>query len=316
MESQETTHKSAEAQSAEESAQEETAAQRTPLTLQTGHYLSHALGREQPYAYFLPADQPDSAQSLHALSFPQLPAERPPSPVLGGGVGGGGDVQISEPSYPLLVLLHGRNGSYKDWPTQTRIARYAAAYRLCIVFAEGNNGWYTNAADGSARYEDDLMQDFLPHIQSTLPVLPPGRRWGIGGLSMGGYGAVKLALKYPQWFALAVSHSGALEKPRVPEPHPVFGDPVTDAALRRAENPFWLAEQALSRFPIVRPRLYLDCGLSDELLAVNRRFHDHLRFIGYHHTYLEMPGHHTWPYWNRALRTALPTIAKALGAEI
>ncbi len=88
-----------------------------------------------------------------------------------------------------------------------------------------------------------------------------------------------------------------------------------DASRRRAENPFWLAEQAMSRWPTERPRLYLDCGLDDGLLEANRRFHDHLNFIGYHHTYLEMPGHHTWPYWNRALRTVLPAVAEALGVE-
>jgi S-formylglutathione hydrolase FrmB len=267
----------------ESDATDETTPGQVTLPLQTGRYFSQALGREQPYAYLLPAETES------------LPTQ--------------------ERRYPLLVLLHGRDGGYQDWAANTRIARYAAAYSLCIAFPDGGNGWYTNAADGSARYEDDLIQDFLPHLQATLPVLPPGKHWGIGGLSMGGYGAIKLALKHPELFSLAVSHSGALEKWRVPEPHPVFGDPVRDAAFRLRESPFRLAEQAMSRWPTERPRLYLDCGESDELIAANRRFHGHLTFIGYLHTYREMPGYHTWPYWNRAFRAALPEITQQLGVS-
>jgi S-formylglutathione hydrolase FrmB len=130
---------------------------------------------------------------------------------------------------------------------------------------------------------------------------------------MGGYGAVKTALRHPSLFALALSHSGAFEVTREPGAHPVFGDPQQGRALRRASNVFALAEDMLSRFPPQRPRLYIDCGTEDPLIEANRRFHAHLHFIGYHHTYHEMPGYHTWPYWDRALRTALPTIAQLLG---
>src|SRR5215467_15912618 len=159
-----------------------------PLALQTGTYYSQALEREQPYAWLAPAD---SAEGI-----------------------------VAAQSYPLLVMLHGHDGSYLDWPTRTRIARYAAAYALILVFPDGGNGWYTNAADGSARCEDDLIQDCLQTLQEKLPLQPPGRGWGIGGLSMGGYGAVKLALKHPHLFSVGFSHSGAFEKPMAPEPHP------------------------------------------------------------------------------------------------
>lgn len=247
-------------------------------TLHTGTYLSRALAREQSYAYFTPtADK---------------------------------DVQ----TYPLLVLLHGYDGDYRHWATFTRLARYAARYEMVIAFPDGGNGWYTNTADSSARYEDDLIQDFLPHLQATLPIASPGKSWAIGGLSMGGYGAVKLALKHPSLFSLAVSHSGALDKPHTPTGHPVFGDPQADAAFRKSESVYALAELALCRWPTERPRLMLDCGLSDELLESNRRFKDHLTFIGYPHQYREMEGYHTWPYWDRALKTALPEIAAHLKA--
>jgi putative tributyrin esterase len=252
-----------------------------PDGLRLGAYHSHALGREQPYAYMLPTSAGEDA----------------------------------ERRYPLLLLLHGLAGNHLDWPTQTRLARYAAAYDLCIAFPEGGTGWYTNAYDGTADYEDDLVQCLLPHLQGTLPLLPPGRQWAIGGLSMGGYGAVKIALRHPRLFSLAVSHSGAFGMARSREPHPIFGDPDADVPLRRQCNVFSLAEDALSRWPTERPRLYFDCGTEDELLGINRRLHEHLNFIGYQHQYTEMPGYHTWPYWDRAIRTALPTIAATLGCR-
>ncbi len=256
----------------------------TPLPLHTSAYFSRALGREQPYGYFAP---------------PGFEPEQTPP----------------DTRFPLLILLHGRKGDYRTWPEHTRLARYAAAYNLFIAFPEGAQGWYTNAYDGQANYEDDLMQDFVPHLQQTLPLLSPGRNWTIGGMSMGGQGAVKIALKYGQMFSLALSFSGAFEITRAKEPHPVFGDPQQNAALRRASNVFALAEDALSTWPPARPNLYLACGVEDPLLEANRRFHQHLDFLGYRHTYVETSGHHTLPYWDRAIRAALTSIVEVVSSQ-
>lgn len=252
------------------------------LPLHQGAYYSQALGRSQPYAYYAP---------------PGVVADR----VTEGG-----------PRFPLLILLHGLRGNHLTWPTQTNLGQYAAAYNLFIAFPEGGEGWYTNAYDGSARYEDDLMHDFLPHIQNTLPLLPHGKNWAIGGMSMGGQGAVRIALTHGRMFSLALSHSGAFEYPQRQPLHPVFGDPDSDLATRRGANVFKRAEDALGTWPPARPNLYLDCGTEDRLLDSNRRFHQHLDFIGYRHTYIEQPGYHNLPYWDRAIRQALPIISEAV----
>ena len=246
----------------------------TPLPLHTGAYFSNSLGREQPYAYFAP---------------PGFGTEQTPT----------------HTRWPLLILLHGKKGNYRTWPEQTRLAFYAAEHNMFLAFPEGGEGWSANAYDGQANYENDLMQDFVPHLQQTLPLLPSGKDWTIGGMSMGGQGAVKIALKYGRTFGLALSFSGAFEITKVAEPHPVFGDPQHNAPLRRASNVFSLAEDALSTWPPARPNLYLACGADDPLVHANRRFHQHLDYIGYRHTYVETPGHHTLPYWNRAIRAAL-----------
>ena len=240
-------------------------------------YFSKSLSRIQPYLCLMPKEQNAQAQG-----------------------------------YPLLLLLHGLHGNYRDWATYTRLARRLAGQHLIVVCPDGGNGWYTNSADGAERREDDLILDLLPHLEETLP-LRTGRRYAIAGLSMGGYGAVKLALKRPDLFACAASHSGALDIASRCEWHPVFGDPDRDAEFRRRENPSWLAEQALCRLPTERPRLFLDCGLQDALLTANRDYSDHLTFMGYGHTYREMPGYHTWPYWDRAFKTILPEIMRVIG---
>lgn len=250
-----------------------------PPSVRVGSYYSGALGRQQSYTYCLPSIAPDAG------------------------------------TFPLLALLHGRTGNCRDWFMHTRLARYVAGLPLVVACPDGDDGWYTDAADGGERREDDLIHDFLPHLLDALPVAASGCQRAIGGLSMGGYGALKIALKHTGMFGLAISSSGSVEEPSTPDRHPVFGDPIADAALRRRENIFALAEEALCRFPTERPQFFIDCGLSDELLDANRRLHAHLDYIGYGHSYRELPGHHTWPYWDRALRTILPAVMSRLRAS-
>ena len=252
---------------------------------QTGSYQSNALGGVREYGYIAPDWN--------------------------------GTLTDETPRLPLLIMLHGKDGNRESWWNNTRLRRWIAHYYLVTVFYDGENGWYTDAFDGSADFETDFMQDFLPHIESTLPVAPFDKRnRAIGGFSMGGYGAVKLALKHTDKFSLAISHSGSLEKPRTPEEHPVFGHPIMNRVLRVQQDVFRLAERAACNWYTDRPFLLFDCGLNDELLEGNRRFRDHLNFLGYPHQYREMPGFHTFPYWDRAFKTALPEIAHRLGATI
>jgi len=211
----------------------------------------------------------------------------------------------------LLLLLHGLNGCYKDWMEHTRLARHLRGRDIIVVCPDGGNGWYTNAAGDGERREDDLVHDLLPALEADLPLLPAPAR-AIEGASMGGYGAVKLAMKHSNLFRCAVSHSGAVNAASSPNLDAIFGDQDRDSAFRKNESLLSLAEQALCRLPTERPQLMLDCGLNDPLLAANRAFSEHLNFIGYGHTYRELAGHHTWPYFDRAFRSALPAILAAL----
>src|SRR3954454_6384719 len=118
------------------------------------------------------------------------------------------DPNIPRP-WGAFYLLHGLSDDHTIWMRRTSIERYVGALPLVVVMPDGGRGWYTNAADGQSPYEDDLVKDVVGLVDRTFPVKAERSGRAIGGLSMGGYGAVKVALKHHDQFASANSHSGA-----------------------------------------------------------------------------------------------------------
>jgi len=113
--------------------------------------------------------------------------------------------------YPVLYLLHGLMGHYTDWVTKTNVADYAAQYRMIVVTPEGNDGWYTDSATvPSDKYESYFMKELIPDVQKRYRTIETRYGRAVAGLSMGGYGAVKFGLKYPESFVFAASMSGLL----------------------------------------------------------------------------------------------------------
>lgn len=223
-----------------------------------------------------------------------------------------------EPEVPrpwsVLYLLHGLSDDQSIWQRRTSIERYAAGLPLAIVMPDGHRGWYTNSHDGQSRYEDDLIVDVVGLVDRLFPVRAERAGRALGGLSMGGYGAVKLALKYADRFAAATSHSGALNCVREPEVarpfSPEFDRVFGPNPAGGSDDAFTLAEIAdRKRLPALR----LDCGLSDFLLEQNRAFHRHLDACRIAHEYQEFPGDHDWTYWDLHIREALAFHARTLG---
>ncbi|MGH9960456.1 MAG: alpha/beta hydrolase, partial [Pyrinomonadaceae bacterium] len=115
-----------------------------------------------------------------------------------------------EKRFPVLYLLHGVTGQSSDWLERTRIALYATKYDLFIVMVEGGNGWYTDSATVPAdKYESYILKELMPQVEGRFRVSQERAGRAVAGLSMGGYGAVKFGLKYPETFALVGSMSGA-----------------------------------------------------------------------------------------------------------
>jgi putative tributyrin esterase len=217
--------------------------------------------------------------------------------------------------FPVFYLLHGLSDDYTIWQRKTSIGRYVQMLPLIVVMPDGGRGFYTDAHEGYA-YESAIIKDLIPFIDKTFHTVAQKSGRAIGGLSMGGYGALKLALKHPDLFASANGHSGAYgfahggwrtEEPefaRITGPNPIGGP----------NDVFSLAEKFAPRTNRVKmPAIRFDCGTSDFLLDQNRAFNEHLKNLGIPHEYAEFPGAHDWSYWDKHIQGALRFHSKHLG---
>jgi S-formylglutathione hydrolase FrmB len=206
--------------------------------------------------------------------------------------------------FPVYYLLHGLSDDDSIWVRRTSVERYVSGMPLIVVMPDTARGFYTDAVRGLA-YERHIMEDVVGFVDRFLPTIPAREGRVIGGLSMGGYGSMKLALKYPDMFCSVVSHSSAfdirkrLDDPgRGPEFSLIFGD---DPAA--GENDVFSLAQEVD--PDLMPAIRFDCGTEDGLLAENREFHAHLESLGIAHEYEEFAGAHEWGYWDLRVQEAL-----------
>jgi S-formylglutathione hydrolase FrmB len=238
--------------------------------------------------------------------------------------------------YPVLYLLHGWGGGYKDWSSKTHLAEDVAWYDLIVVMPDGENSWYVNSAvNPRGRFED--------YIAAELPALVASRyaadtsKQAIAGLSMGGYGAVLLGMKYPSRYSVIGSFSGALTMPRdlrvregwnraakgnngdfaLPSLQEAFGKENSPA---REKQSVFTALRTLSAFDSARkqhlPYVYLATGIQDPLSHIvsgNRELRDSLYAAKLRYEYHETPGKHSWDYWNDALKSFLPRMMELTG---
>ena len=220
-----------------------------------------------------------------------------------------------------LYLLHGMTDDEGTWMRRTSIDRYAEEHGLAVVMPDGGLGWYTDMYRGLAWFR--FISEELPALcRRFFPILSDKREdtW-IGGNSMGGYGALKCALRAPQTFSRVISLSGALDAAdtavnnTVPATRryweDVFG-PAEDVS--GSENDLFAAATALTD-PALRPRIYMWCGTEDFLYGQNTRMRDHLRALGYDLTYEESPGDHQWQYWDKKIAGALDWLLPGEGED-
>ena len=222
--------------------------------------------------------------------------------------------------YPVLYLLHGLGGSYTDWTTRSNVAEYSRTLPLIIVMPDAGNQWYTNAADGSARFEDYMTTDLPADVVKKYRTVNSRYGRAIAGLSMGGYGALKLALKRPAAFAMVGSFSGAFGATRAGELERLIGGVEAERMQKifgpagsrtREENDVFTLAAALK--PAAAPYVYIDCGIADNsLIAANREVVVALHKAGVAYEYHEVGGAHTWDYWDRRIREFLPILVKRM----
>jgi putative tributyrin esterase len=223
-----------------------------------------------------------------------------------------------EGPFAVYYLLHGAADDHSGWLRQTGIERYSADYALMVVMPDGGRGFYCNAREGDA-WETALVRDLIGYIDRVFHTIPNREGRCIGGLSMGGYGAIKLALRYPDSFCSANSHSGGVafaHRPLLPDPNqPILAEYIRIVGEHPEGGPDDIFALAEGIAPSQRPALRLDCGQEDPLLGENRLLHAYLEALGYPHEYLEPPGQHEWGYWDVHVREALAFHARNLRLE-
>jgi S-formylglutathione hydrolase FrmB len=217
--------------------------------------------------------------------------------------------------YPVLYLLHGLTGHYNDWVQRTNVADYAADYRLIVVMPEGNDSWYTDSATvPTDKYETYILQELIPDVQQRYRTIEARYGRSIGGLSMGGYGAIKFGLKSPATFVFAASLSGAFKVTRLTEQDgnprwesslKVFGPPGGE--VRKANDLFELIEKLSPSEISSLPYFYFDCGTEDSLrnFSFNRKLSELMYEKKMPHEYRELPGDHSWGYWDTQIQEVL-----------
>lgn len=225
------------------------------------------------------------------------------------------DAQTSaSPKYRTLYLLHGYSDDHTAWQRWTSIERYAEQYNLAVVMPAVNLSFYTDMANGGKYWQ--FISEEVPAVARDLFPLSTDRADNfVAGLSMGGYGAFKLALSHPERFAAAASLSGVVNLPEVLKPNPadpnnedwqkhmhrVFGDFST---VPGSENDLFALAEKVAKGS-VKPKLHQCCGTEDFLYQNNLSFRDHARTLPLDLTYEEGPGEHNWAYWDAMIQKVL-----------
>lgn len=228
--------------------------------------------------------------------------------------------------YPVLYLLHGLGGSSADWvSTRAHLVAHAAAYRFIIVTPEGGDGWYTDSATvPNDKFETYILEELIPDVERRFRAIPARDARAIAGLSMGGYGALKFGVKHPERFALTASLSGAFDAASWDANDPkliAFVKPsiartygAMDSPTRAANDLFKLfASLPPERIPAL-PYIYFDCGTEDFLINSNRALSELLLRRKIPHEYRQLPGAHSWPYWDAQVQEVLKLATRRLRA--
>lgn len=215
--------------------------------------------------------------------------------------------------YPTLYLLHGMSDDHTIWQRRTSIERYVSEMGIAVVMPSTHLGWYTDMYLGFD-YFTYISQELPAICRSFFPNMSSRREDTFAaGLSMGGYGALKLGLSASDSFGAVASLSGGLDAASICEENArsekrvqlwedIFGPAE---AVRGGKNDLFAEAERLKASGKPLPKVYMWCGTEDFLYRANTDMRDHLQNLGYDLTYEESPGDHQWKYWDEKIQTVL-----------
>ena len=215
------------------------------------------------------------------------------------------DMEPPEEGFPVLYMLHGKGGDHTDWTRLGPMEHYVRErYPLCVVMPAVQHSFCRDMAYGLPYYQY-LAHELPVKLKRMFPISSRREKTFIAGRSMGGYGAVMLALCQPERFACAASVSGALDVYQMIRTHEwpewkwIFGE---DEQFVGSDGDLM---HMLSQVKGEKPRIFACCGLEDGLLGQNRAFVERARALGYDVTYEEGHGVHDWNYGNEMTQRIL-----------
>ena len=233
-------------------------------------------------------------------------------------------------SFPVLYLLHGGTGGFRDWLTKTPdkelLHRLADQYNIIIVTPDGGpvSYYFDSPVNKESQYETFIAKELVQKVDATYRTVRDRKGRVIAGLSMGGHGAFYIASRHPEHYTAAGSMSGVMNINTATWKVPA------DFAQSRAQNfasllgppkdkanpyPEYTAVGRTEELKSSGLKLIFDCGVEDFLIDTNRDLHRRLLENGTLHTYIERPGAHTWEYWEEALPYQVLFFHKALKAN-
>ena len=215
--------------------------------------------------------------------------------------------------FQVLYLLHGAYGDYTDWMRLTSIEKYAQNHKLAVVMPSASNSFYQDMYRGS-KYLTYLTEELPAFVQSLFPISSRREDTFVAGLSMGGYGAVKLAFQCPEKFGACASLSGAIDLVQVMD---LVTSGVIEAPFRWDaifEEPDKVAGSDADLFALAKKRMaegrtlppvYQTVGVDDFIYPANVTAYQRLTELGVDVTYVEAPGIHDWDFWDTHIQDVL-----------
>lgn len=206
-------------------------------------------------------------------------------------------------TFPVVYLLHGYGGNYAQWPTiAPQLSKTADALKIIFVCPDGGVGsWYFDSPiDSTIRYESYITKELVPYIDAHFPTKAMTQFRAITGLSMGGHGALYLAIRHKDLFGAAGSTSGGVDF----TPFPNNWDIKKALGTYEANKELWNTNTVLYQVEDLKNNdlsLIIDCGVDDFFLSVNRALHEKLLKLKINHDYIERPGGHDHSYWKSSI---------------
>ncbi len=241
------------------------------------------------------------------------------------------DYETSQRSYPVVYLLHGYSDDETGWVQFGEANAIAdkgiadANFPPCIIIMpDGKVTWYCNSYDGKERWEDNFVNEFIPYVEKQYRIRPKKEFRAIAGLSMGGFGALKLSMRHPDLFAACVAlSSGTFSDEEIlampNEQYERYFGGIFGNQLKSNEriNEEWEANsplhliQTVSKSDLKSVKYWIDCGDDDFLYKGNALLHIGLRDLDIPHEFRTRNGAHEWSYWRSGLLTGLEFIAQS-----